>query len=148
MKLIEVVNTYVSMQRSRGMRFDSTERLLRRFARNMGVICIDEIGPQQMVDFLRGSGPLSATWVLKHRFLSGLYRFATSRGHANHSPLPTSLPSLPPQQTPYVYSTEELRRLIDATSTLHVAKSRLQAPTYRILILTLYGGGLRVGEAM
>jgi hypothetical protein len=33
-------------------------------------------------------------------------------------PLPTVLPKLPPQQTPYVYSKEELRRLLDATSIL------------------------------
>jgi len=148
MKLIDVINTYVSLQQSLGMRFESAQRLLRRFARQTGDVRIDEIRPQQVLDFLRGSGPLTATWALKHRVLSGLYRFAISRGHANDSPLPTSLPTLPPQQTPYVYSTEELRRLIDATSTLHVATSRLQAPTYRTLILTLYGGGLRIGEAL
>jgi integrase/recombinase XerD len=148
MKLIDVINAYVSLQQSLGMGFESAQRLLRRFARRMGDVSMDEIRPQQVADFLRGSGPLSATWVLKHRVLSGLYRFAISRGYANCSPLPTSLPMLPPQQTPYVYSTEELRRLIDATSTLYVANSRLQAPTYRTLILVLYGGGLRIGEAL
>ena len=148
MKLIEVINAYVSLQQSMGTRFEAAHRLLRQFARGMGDVRMDEIRPQQVMDFLRGSGAPSATWALKHKVLSGLYRFALSRGHANCSLLPTTLPSLPPQQTPYVYSTEELRRLIGATSTLHVPTSPLQAATYRTLILVLYGGGLRIGEAL
>ena len=39
--------------------------------------------------------------------MTGLYKFAVSRGR-DRSPLPATLPKLPPQQTPYVYSTEEL----------------------------------------
>lgn len=148
MNLIDVINAYVALQQSLGMRFESAHRLLRQFGRRMGNIRIDEVRPQAVADFLRGAGPLSATWALKYRVLSGLYRFAISRGHVGDSPLPVSIPKLPPQQTPYVYSTDELRRLIDATSTLYVGHSRQQAPMYRTLILLLYGGGLRIGEAL
>jgi integrase/recombinase XerD len=148
MKLIDVIDAYVSRQQSLGMRFDAAQRLLRRFARKMGDVRIHEARPQQVLDFLQGPGPLSATWLLKNRVLSGFYRFAISRGHAKASPLPMVVPKLPPQQTPYVYSVDELRLLIDATSTLHVGHSRLQAPMYRTLILLLYGTGLRIGEAL
>jgi integrase/recombinase XerD len=65
----------------------------------------------------------------------------------NYSTL-IDMPKLPPQQSPYVYSLDELRRLLDATSTLHVGHSRLQAPMYRTLLLLLYGSGLRIGEAL
>jgi site-specific recombinase XerD len=148
MKLIALIDAYVSLQQSLGKRFDSAQRLLRRFARNMGDVRIEEVGAQKVLDFLQGSGPLSASWALKYRVLSGFYRFAMSRGHTNASPLPAVLPALPPQQTPYVYSTAELRRLINATSIVHVGHSRLQAPMYRTLILLLYGTGLRIGEAL
>jgi site-specific recombinase XerD len=47
-----------------------------------------------------------------------------------------------------VYSNDELHRLIEATSVLHVAHSRLQAPMYRTLLILLYGSGLRIGEAL
>jgi integrase/recombinase XerD len=148
MKLLDVIDTYVSLQQSLGKRFESTQRLLRRFARQVGDVHIDKVRAQKVSEFLRGTGPLSATWALKYRVLSGLYRFAISRGFANGSPLPTAVPALPPQQTPYVYSADELRRLVDATSTLYVGHSRLQAPMYRTLILLLYGSGLRIGEAL
>ena len=99
-------------------------------------------------EFWPGVGFPSATWTLRFKVLSGFYRFAISRGHVKESPLPQSLPKLPPQQSPYVYSLDELRRLLDATSTLHVEHSRLQAPMYRTLLLLLYGSGLRIGEAL
>jgi integrase/recombinase XerD len=57
-------------------------------------------------------------------------------------------PGLPLQQTPYVYSNDELRRLLAATTSLHVAHSRLRVPMYRALLLLLYGSGLRIGEAL
>jgi site-specific recombinase XerD len=148
MKLIDVIDAYVTLQRSLGMRFEAGRKLLRQFSREMGNPHIDQVRSEAVANFLQGKGALSATWTLKYRVLSGLYRFAISRGHVQSSPLPTSLPQLPPQQSPYVYSTDQLRRLLDATSALHVGHSRLQAPMYRTLLLLLYGSGLRIGEAL
>lgn len=148
MTLNEVIDAYVTLQQSLGMSFESAKKLLGQFSREMGNPPIDEVQPQAVADFLRGSGALSATWLLKHRVLSGLYKFAISRGHVNGSPLPTSTPKLPLQQSPYVYSADELRRLLDATSVLHVGHSPLQAPMYRTLVILLYGSGLRIGEAL
>jgi len=148
MRLIDVIDAYVTLQRSLGMRFTAADRLLWQFSREMGHLNIDQVRPEAVASFLQGAGALSATWALKFRVLSGLYRFAISRGHVQGSPLPTGLPRLPPQQSPYVYSSDELRRLLEATSALHVGHSRLQAPMYRTLLLLLYGGGLRIGEAL
>jgi integrase/recombinase XerD len=147
MTLSEVIDAYVLVEQSLGKRFESARRLLRQFSRAMGDPRIEEVAAANVAAFLRGSGPLSATWTLKYRVLSGFYRFAISRGHVDGSPLPTSQPKLPPQQSPYVYSTDELRRLLDATSTLNVANSRLKA-MYRTLLMLLYGAGLRIGEAL
>jgi integrase/recombinase XerD len=148
MKLIDVIDAYITLKQSLGMRYITSARALRQFAREMGAVSIDQVQPQATAAFLRGRGALSASWTLKYGVLTGLYRFAISRGYVAQSPLPSSRPKLPPRQTPYVYSNDELRRLIDATSTLDVATSRLQAPTFRILIQLLYGSGLRISEAL
>jgi site-specific recombinase XerD len=145
--LSDVIHAYVLLQQSLGKRFESARTLLRRFGREMGNPDIRDVAAANVAAFLRGSEPLSATWALKYRVLSGFYSFAISRGHVDSSPLPTSQPKLPPQQSPYIYSTDELRRLLDATSALDVANSRLKA-MYRTLLLLLYGAGLRVGEAL
>jgi site-specific recombinase XerD len=58
------------------------------------------------------------------------------------------LPKIPPPAAPYIYSTDELRRLLKASETLHADNSRLQAATCRTFLLLLYGTGMRVGEAL
>ena len=148
MKLMKVITTYVVLKQSLGIKFESTGRVLRQFGRSMGDIAIDEVGPREVAAFLRGKGRLSATWTVKYRALFGLYRFAISRGHVDNSPLPVSRPKLPPPLSPYVYSTDELRRLIEATATLYSVRSPLQVPTYRMLLLVLYGTGMRISEAL
>ncbi|WP_093168296.1 tyrosine-type recombinase/integrase [Variovorax sp. YR216] len=57
-------------------------------------------------------------------------------------------PKLPPQITPYVYSRDELQRLLDATDWFTSRSNRLQGLTYRSLLLLLYATGLRVSEAL
>jgi integrase/recombinase XerD len=148
MKLINVINAYIELQQSIGLRSETAKRTLRKFGRLMGDIQIDEVQAQQVLAFLQGSGPPSSTWRVKYRLLSGLYRFAISRGHVKESPLPRGLPRFPPQQSPYIYSTEELHRLLDATSGLASIYSRQQAPMFRTLILLLYGSGMRISEAL
>jgi len=148
MTLGEVIDAYVALQRARGVRFEGGRALLSQFRREMGDPPIDHVCAEAVVNFLQGRGALSATWLLKYRVLSGLYRFAVGRGYADKSPLPMATPKLPLQQTPYVYSNDELRRLLAATSSLHVAHSPLRVPMYRALLLLLYGSGLRIGEAL
>lgn len=148
MMLADVIDTYLTRQRSLGMRFDAAERLLRHFGRVMGHPPIQEVTPAAILDFLNGNGALTATWTLKHRVLTGLYRFAVSREYVNNSPLPTNLPKLPPQQTPYIYSTNEIRRLLGATACLSIGHSPQVPAMYRTLLLLLYGTGMRIGETL
>jgi site-specific recombinase XerD len=49
---------------------------------------------------------------------------------------------------PYIYSRDELRRLLDAATVCENPRSKLQPHTCRMLILLLYGAGLRISEAL
>ena len=144
----EVIEAYVALKKSLGMSFESARRVLEQFSREIGNPPIGEVQAEAVAAFLQGCGALSATWALKYKILSGFYRFAITRGHAQSSPLPPNIPKLPPQRSPYVYSVDELRRLLEATSVLHINSTPLQAPMCRMLLILLYGSGLRVGEAL
>jgi len=148
MKVTDVVDAYLTRQRSLGMRFEDAGRMLHQFSRVIGNPDIDEVTPEAVGKFLHGEGDLSATWMLKYRVLKGLYRFAVGRGYVCDAPLPKTFPKLPPQQTPYVYSTEELCRLLESTSILQVGHSPHVPTIYRTLLLLLYGSGMRIGEAL
>ena len=71
MTLTDVVDAYLTRQRSLGMRFECAGRLLHRFSRVMGNPKIDEVTPEAVAEFLHGEGSLSATWLLRYRVLTG-----------------------------------------------------------------------------
>ena len=153
MNLAEIIDPYVSHQRSLGMRFDATAKILRSFQRAVGAIDAEQIDEEAVRRFLDRSG-LTATWHTKYYALNGFFRFAMQRGLLDRSPMPYLIPKRPAYATPYIYLPEELRNLLDVTATLNArcpksGQSPGVAPqTLRTLILLLYGSGLRLSEAL
>jgi hypothetical protein len=66
---------------------------------------------------LRGPGHRSS-WHTKHYALVGLFRFALQRGLLSTSPLPYFVPRRPEYARPYIYSTDELQRILDGSKIL------------------------------
>jgi len=145
---LEVIDAYLALRRSLGVQLEREGRYLRQFAREMGNVSLSAISREAVARFLHGKGEPTATWTMKRSSLAGLYRYAIGRGIVTVSPLPEHPPKFAAPQTPYVYSSAEVQRLLNATATLDHPTSRLQAMTYRTLLLLLYGTGLRVGEAI
>lgn len=96
--------------------------------------------------FLAGNGPITAFWHRKLNALRGFYRFAIARGYTISSPLPLTVPKEPRTFVPYIYSREEMKRLLAATADRE--RCNLSSLTCRTLLLLLYGTGLRIGEAV
>lgn len=148
MRLHDLVEAYIDYKHSLGMRYRSQVAVLRAYCRVMGDIAIEEVRPESVLAFLAGTGPVTTRWMEYYRVLVGLYRYAISRGFASVSPLPTNTPQPPPPFTPYIYTVDELKRLLAATDTLQTPLSPLLALTMRSLLLLLYGTGMRIGEAL
>jgi len=153
MKLAQVIERYVALKRATGARFKTTAVLLHTFGRTAGPIDIADVDEEMVLAFLNRSQPIRSSWHLKHYTLAGLFRFAMERGLASRSPMPQQLPKRPPYARPYIYSTDELRRLLQATTVLDVrdrgcGPRAMPALTFRTLILLLYGAGLRISEAV
>ena len=148
MKLSETVNQYVTYKQSIGMRFSTEKRTLKSFCRAMGDIVIEDVDPLTVLAFIAGTGPVTRFWHKKRDVLFGFYRFAMLRGYAITSPLPTVVPKPPQAFTPYIYSREEIRFLLQAADVCDHSRGTIQAHTCRTLILLLYGAGLRISEAL
>lgn len=147
MMLSVLAAQYVAHKQSMGMRFHTEARTLQSFCRTMGDILVAEIAVDRVQAFIAGAGPVTRFWRRKHEVLRGFYRFAMARGYAASSPLPRIIPK-PPQFVPYIFSQEEIQRLLDATACCENPRSKLQPYTLRMLLLLLYGAGLRIGEAL
>ena len=149
MKLKELITQYAAFRKSMGDDFESGESLLNTFCRRMGMeIDIDEIQAVQVKVFLAGTGPVNRYWRRKYDTLHGLYRYATSRGFVDRVPLPATLPKMPERFVPYIYSTDDLQRLLNPTTPEKIGFRKLQPHTLRAVLLLLYGAGLRIGEAV
>lgn len=131
MKLSELTAQYVAHKQSMGMRFRTEQRTLKSFCRVMGDIAMADVEPAPVLAFIAGNGPVTRFWHRKHEVLVGFYRFAISRGYCTGSPLPTLVPKRPPAFVAYIYSREELQRLLEATSLCEHPCCKVRACTLR-----------------
>jgi integrase/recombinase XerD len=148
MKLWDLTAKYVGYKQSMGMRFRTEARVLKSFCRNIGDADVDQLTPDAVEAFLAGTGPVTRFWHRKYEVLSGFYRFAIARGHADRSPLPRAVPKPPPPFVPYIYSQDELQRLLSAAESFQHVRAKMETQTCRTLLLLLYGAGLRISEAL
>ena len=150
MTLREVIEQYILWRQAHGAKFTTGANLLRHFLGYAdGHATCDAVTTTQVLAFLAGKGPLARHRENKYYVLAGFWRYAISRGHATRSPLPNNEPKSPPRAPPYIYSRDELRRLL-APATVEISRRgavQFDAVTFRTLLLLLYGAGLRFGEA-
>ncbi|MFQ5937590.1 MAG: tyrosine-type recombinase/integrase, partial [Acidiferrobacterales bacterium] len=148
MKVSQVVEEYVGLKQAMGSRFHAESVILKAFSKAMEDAPLAEITAKQVMAYIAGTGPVTRFWHRKHEALRGFYRFAIGRGYTQSCPLPDKLPRPSRAFTPYIYSSDELRRLINETEQCVSSRTKLQAPTLRTLLLLLYGAGLRISEAL
>jgi site-specific recombinase XerD len=148
MRISKLITQYVDLKQSMGSRFHAESVILKAFLRAMGDIDVAKVEVERVLDYISGTGPVTRFWHRKHDTLRGFYRFAIGRGYVTQSPLPKRLPRSYRRFTPYIYSSEELRRLLKAAGQFGTSRTKLQAPTIRTLLLLLYGAGLRISEAL
>lgn len=148
MNLQAAIDSYLSLKRSLGAVFLAETRILQSFGRAVGDIPVDTIDVPACRAFCRGTGPPTRWWERKHYTLRDFFAFLVSRGHLAAVPLPEAGPKLPRSFEPYVYSRDEIQRLLDATDLLEDERAPLQHITFRTLLLVLYVAGLRPSEGL
>jgi integrase/recombinase XerD len=147
MKLYDAIAEYVAHRESIGQNFTGRKSLLRAFNRAVGCkIEIHAVNPKRVRAFL--GHPSTCYWSTKYSTLTCFYRYAISRGHVDSAPLPKTIPKISTQFVPYIYTHDEVRRLLEATKSYRNVHRRLEPHTFRVILLLLYGAGLRVGEAL
>lgn len=150
MTLREAIEQYILWRRAHGAKFTTGSDILHHFLQYVdGNAACDAVSAKQVLAFLAGQGALTRNRENKYYALVGFWRHAISRGHATRSPLPSSEPKSPPRKPPYIYSHDELRRLFDPANVASSRRGAVQfdGPTFRTLLLVLYGAGLRFSEA-
>lgn len=148
MTLLPAIEAYVSMRRALGADFATATKILRSFGRAVGDLPLETVSGKQCEAFCWGRQRRRFARE-RHSTLNGFFRYLVGREHLAVSPLPDPPRRSPSSFQPYIYSHEELKRLLDATTLVESSRRwRMQRLTMRTLLLSLYGAGLRVGEAL
>ena len=148
MNLSSAVENYVALKRSLGAVFSVDARILRSFTRVVGDVCLEVITPDDCRKFCRGKGLPTRFWERKHGSLCGFFRYLVSRRFLASSPFQEPAPRIQHMFRPYIYSHDELRRLLLAISQEKNHRRLVEPETLRTIILLFYGTGLRAGEAL
>ena len=147
MKLRNLIADYVTFRQSLGQKFTSCNDQLQCFCRAVGNdVDAADVATERVSAYL--GRPTTCYWQHKYSTLNAFYRYAISRGHVSSSPLPATVPKLPPSFVPYIYSMDEVRWLLDATASYRKTHLLFEPYTFRAIILILYGAGLRISEAV
>lgn len=144
MNLLTLIDQFIKYRQAMGEQWPSN-CTLRAFGRFIGTAEITDVTPAQVNRFLAGGGPITLTWHVKLGSLRSFYQYAVSRGYVDRSPLPTIFPQRPPVFVPYVYSHEELMRLLQAAKKFE-RPSSLEPGALYLILLVIYATGLRVRE--
>lgn len=150
MKLLNLVNKYITYKRSLGLKFDTNLVILKAFSKYIGVNkMVSNISDKKIADFLyKGTGTVTNNFFTKLTVLRGFYNYSVTRSYVKRSPIPTNLPQKPKAFTPYIYSHKELKRLFAAALTYQKIHSFINPYMIHVLLVLLYGTGMRLSEAL
>jgi integrase len=130
------------------MKFSAEGYICSAFCRSVGDTAIGRISTAQAWAFICPNGQQTRASEKKYYALRCFYKFAVTRGYLSRSPLPPRITHLPQVVVPYIYSREELARLLQLASARYMRAPRIKPAVIRALILLMYGAGLRTGEAL
>jgi len=135
--LSQLIEQYIAFRKSLGEIQETNAQTLRMFGRFIGRVAdVAEVTPDQVNAFLAGRGQRTLTWHHKLSVLRSFYRYAVSGDYASSAPLPTVIPKRPPSFVPYIFSQDDLRRLLHAVDS-DPRQSCLEPITMRTILLVL-----------
>jgi len=143
------IDQYVTFRQTLGERCLVNGGILRSLCRKLGEnVALEDVSADAVNVFLVGAGELTSSWHVKYNALLGFYRYALSRNLVDKSPLPVIVPKRPPAFDPYIYSQDEIRRLIALTASYQRNRSTMDPFAVRTILLVMYGAALRTSEAL
>jgi integrase/recombinase XerD len=148
-KLSIAVDQYVARKRADGFAFKNEETRLARFCKSSGDLDISDLNSGHIAAYLDGSEVAIVTWRLKYFLLLRFLEFLNRRKAIPLIEMPLLKPAVRQTFVPYIYTQQEIARLLAATSSCQQGQNCIiHAQTFHALLLTLYATGARVGEVV
>jgi integrase/recombinase XerD len=149
MKLSIAVDQYVARKRIDGFAFSSEGARLAMFCKSSGDLNISDLSSDHVVAYLDGSEVATVTWRQKYFLLLRFFEYLHRRKAIPLIPMPPLKPAVRQTFVPYIYTRQEIARLLAATTLCQQGHNcMIHAETFHALLLTLYATGTRLGEVL
>jgi len=146
MKLEEGIDLYVHGRRAAGVSFTTAYKIYRAFLRSAGDLPLSQICCHHVLQFLDRHSTSTVAFRRRHSLLRHLFEHWAAHGAMARLPMPPNRPPLRSHFLPYIYTKEELRRLLQSACQSGTANDKIHHRTVRAAVLTLYATGATVGE--
>ena len=146
MNLAEAIELYVQFKRANGVGFEKGHKDFLSFKRSLGSVSLGEIKASGVTRYLNGPKTSTTTFRSKHNRLRHFFEFCISRGFMQPFSMPANRPPERQTFTPYIFTKDEVKRLLRATQKRMTSRDSVHPQTLRTLVLTLYATGALVSE--
>jgi integrase/recombinase XerD len=144
--LTPMIDRYLELRRALGYKLETTEYLLRSFAR-FADECLDtHIAGQTALAWAKRAATVRQR-DKRLRIIVGLARFMHAEDPRHEIPARETAVPIPTRPTPYIFSWQEIQRLSQAAARLGPSGS-LRPLTFNTLYSLLAVTGLRISEAL
>lgn len=130
MTLEEGINLYVQRKQAGGLLFVAEYFRYRAFLKTVGNL------------------PLTTprSFRVKHGLLRHFFDYWAAQGEMGRLPMPPNQPAPRSNHLPYIYTREELRRMLRLAPLINTPRQMVHHKTLRAILLTLYATGASVSE--
>jgi integrase/recombinase XerD len=146
MTLSFAIDQYLLWKRANGYKCWKVEGVLRQMVKYLGDVEVSDMTPDQMLSCLNRIPIANSTWVGKYWMYRRFFEHWLARGVICAFEMPP--PRLNQRRTfvPHVFTSPEIRSLLEATRRNRRWDYVVDQPTLRTIIVLLYATGLPVGE--
>jgi integrase/recombinase XerD len=149
MRFSAAIRIYIEWKHARGIRFEKAEPFFHSLLKQTGDCLLDSIIPEQVLSYLDRQKLSPATWWRRYRLFHAFFNFWILRGQITFLPMPRPRAAWPKPFKPYIYSREEVSKLVEAVDHTQTGRScNLKPLTMRTILLFIYGTGARFSEAL
>src|SRR6185437_2513456 len=146
MTLDEGITLYVRRKQSSGILFAKGCQTLRTFLRTVGNLPLSQIDRHDVMEFLNVPGTSTSAFRRRHSLLRHFFAYWAAHGVMAELAMPPTRPVERSRFLPYIYTREEICRLLRLPPSIETGNDKIHHETVRAILLVLYATGATVGE--
>lgn len=146
MKLEEGITLYVHKRQAAGIGFTKGSKTYWSFLRRTGDLPLAQIKIEHVAQFLSRYQSSVVAFRRAHSLLNHFFEYWAANGEVEAHVMPANQPPQRSRFLAYIFSKEEIKRLLKAAPQITTASDTIHHKTIRTAVLTLYATGTTVGE--